>query len=265
MLFAPRSSFDRLRLSMPSIAALNIRDFATRTSPQQIKQGMSATTAWLTRLPSLDRFDCVICDNLPEILAVRPDARICAQFFWHDVIGERVTYYGKLCDALLAQHKPTVFGCQNFSMEAVRRQPGFTPVGLYECPELVKVLESRPMSQRADLLVTGGTTAVIQKSLRKVIFKLIESGPGIYERIHVDHELLPSDPPSWMIKADFSAAMFCRLRDAICRPGLGVVTDLITAGVGIYPIFEEGNREMSNNAKVIEDLGLSISFPSLLR
>ena len=54
-----------------------------------------------------------------------------------------------------------------------------------------------------------------------------------------------------MVRADFSIKMYCRLKAAVCRPGLGVVTDLLTLGVQILPVFEAENNEMCHNARVL--------------
>ena len=247
-LFAPRSSVERLQRAVPSIAGLTVSDFATRTTPERIRQGMPEAVEWLDRLPDLDGFDTVICDNLPEILALRPDATISAQFFWHDVIEGAAEDYSACCKELLDRYKPTVTGCDMFAMEVVRNQPGFIPVGLYKIPELVDAAEGASPEKRTDLLVTGGTTPVAREQFQAVIDQLIENGPEPYERIHVAPELLPERAPDWMVSADFSLDMFCRLKAAVCRPGLGILTDLITVGSEIFPLYERGNKEMQSNA-----------------
>ena len=255
-LFAPRESVERFQRAVPSTCGLTIRDFATRTTPERVKQGLPEAVEWVGQLPDLDGFDTVICDNLPEILARRPDAMISAQFFWHDVIEGAAQDYAEYCDELLAEHKPTVIGCELFAMDAVRRQPGFTPVGIYKLPELVAAAETVPPEQRTDLLVTGGTTPAARKKMGHVIDSLIEESGGAYRRVHVDPELVPDNAPDWMVSANFSIEMYCRLKDAVCRPGLGVITDLLTVGVRPVAFYENGNAEMENNAGVLEERGL---------
>ena len=250
-LFAPHASVERLQRAVPSIAGLTVSDFATQTTPDRVREGLPVVIEWLDRLPNLDGFDTVICDNLPEILARRPDAMISAQFFWHDVIEGASTDYAEYCEQLLDRHKPKVMGCELFAMDAVRRQPGFQPVGLYQIPELVAAAKATSMQQRTDLLVTGGTTPAVREQLREVINGLLQNGPGKYRRVHVDPELLPENAPGWMVRADFSIGMYCRLKAAICRPGLGVVTDLLSMGAEITPICDKGNAEMVYNSSVL--------------
>ena len=92
----------------------------------------------------------------------------------------------------------------------------------------------------------------MREQLRELISDLLQNGPGEYRRVHVDSELLPENPPNWMVGADFSVNMYCRLKAAVCRPGLGVVTDLMTVGAGITPILENGNVEMAHNSTVVK-------------
>lgn len=179
-LFAPRASVERLQRAVPSTSGLTVHDFATHTTPARIRQGIPAAVEWLEHLPNLDGFDDVICDNLPEILSRRPDATISAQFFWHDVIEGAADNYAEYCEDLLDQHKPTLIGCELFAMDAVRRQPGFNPVGLYKIPELVAAAENTPPEQRTDLLITGGTTPAVREQLQEVIDELLQKGPGKY-------------------------------------------------------------------------------------
>lgn len=253
-LFAPRASVERVQHVVPSIAGLLVEDFDTRTSPERVRRGLPEAIEWIDRLPDLDAFDTVICDNLPEILELRADAMISAQFFWHDVIERAGSDYVEYCGELLANCEPTVIGCELFSMDIVRRQPGFRPVGLYQTPELIAAVEKTRNISRNDLLVTGGSTDAVFTDLKEVIAELLRDGPGEYSRVHVDSELFPERAPDWIQKADFSTEMYCSLKAAICRPGLGVVTDLLTVGARISTVFETGNRELENNARIIDAL-----------
>ena len=212
---------------------------------------MPQAVEWLNYLPSLDSFENVICDNLPEILHVRQDAIISAQFFWHNAIEKASKDYTHFCDKLLSQHKPTIIGCEHFSMGSVVSQPGFKPVGLYKNPDLLAAAEAPTREPPTDLLVTGGTTEAVRIRMQYIINQLLKTGPESYQNVHVDPELMPYDAPTWMLKADFSNEMYCKLKAAICRPGLGVITDLITVGASIYPVYELHKLEMVHNARSI--------------
>jgi len=141
-----------------------------------------------------------------------------------------------------------------FAMDAVRTQPGFEVVGMYLIPELVAAANAAPDEQFSDLLVTGGTTPAVRERLVFLIQELLKEGPEPYLHVHVDPELLPDKAPSWMSMADFSIEMFCRINTGVCRPGLGILTDLITVGAMIFPVYEGGNLEMRHNAEMIRNI-----------
>lgn len=253
-LFAPRAYVQRLQRAIPYTTGLRVNDFSTYTSPVRFRQSLSQAVEWLERLPNLDDFETVICDNLPEILARRPDATLSAQFFWHGVINDAALEYADYCEQLLTKYKPKIIGCELFAMDAVRKQPGFKSVGLYKNPELIAATNATSQEERTDLLVTGGTTPTLRKKLQPTIKKLLNNGPGPYKYIHIDPELMPKAPPHWILPADFSISMYCKLKAAICRPGLGVITDLITVGASIYPIYESNNLEMEHNSRILETI-----------
>jgi hypothetical protein len=250
-LFAPHESVKRLVRAVPSLDGLTVYDFATRTSPEKIRSSGLQAIEWLERLPSLDVFDSVLCDNLPEILAVCPHAALSAQFFWHDVIDGVSEDYIDYCNTLLVRYKPIIIGSQPFATTSVRDQPRYRPTSLYRLPELVALAEVTPIECKTDLLVTGGTTQAVRAELAIYIANLLIMGPGKYVNVHVDPELLPESPPVWMVKADFSVDMFCKLKAAICRPGLGILTDLLTVDCQILPFYESGNSEMAHNHSVL--------------
>lgn len=255
-LFAPRASVERLQRALPSTAGLKVHDFATHTRPVRIREGLPGAVLWLDRLPDLDGFDTVICDNLPEILARRPDATLSAQFFWYDVVDGAARDYAAYCEEMLERHRPIVIGCDLFAMDVVRSQPGFQPVRLYAAPEFIAAARETRPEERTDLLVTGGTTPAVRAQLKGMIEELLREGSGPFERVHVDPELLPENAHEWMVKADFTVAMYRRLSAAICRPGLGVLTDLLTVGARPFVIYEDGNAEMQHNAEVLDVYGL---------
>lgn len=256
-LFARQSAVKRVEQAIPEVSGLSVVDFDTYTTPELIKQGLPEAIKWLDRLPRLDKFDEVISDNLPEILSIRPDAIICAQFFWHDVIQDAGKAYSDFCTNLLTEKRPTIMGCDLFAMDVVRQQPGYRPVGLYKNPALALAADNMSPGERLDLLVTGGTTSAVRPKLQKVVSELVKNGPGQFRQVHVDSSLIVERAPSWMVEATFSVDMYCRIKAAICRPGLGVVTDLLTVGAEIIPVFEGGNFEMLHNARRLEEIAQS--------
>src|SRR5262249_38332480 len=69
-----------------------------------------------------------------------------------------------------------------------------------------------------------------------------------FARAYVDASLMPSAAPDWMIPATFTAEMFASLGAALCRPSVGILTDLLLAGVRPFMFYERQNLEMRDNA-----------------
>jgi len=253
-IFAPTKSVSRLRkvIGLPFYSGIRLIDFSTNTSPLDLRTGLSTVSDWTSRLPSLEQYDKVICDNLPEILEVRPDASLSAQFFWHDAIAGESNDYKLYCERLLVSQQPLIIGHPLFSMRPVRQQPNFLPVGLFKLPALELATLQSIDSLRTDLLITGGSTNILFSRLTELVCNYTIQRPNEYQNVFVDPQLFPDNAPEWILKADFSIDMYCRIKASICRPGLGVVTDLLTVDAEIYPVYEEGNAEMAHNASVLK-------------
>ena len=253
-LFAPFASIEKLQKVIPYINGLKINNFEMLTSIKKFKTGLREATEWLDRLPSLDKYQTVVCDNQPEILTRRPDAILSAQFFWHDVTIGVSKEYSEYCEDLLTKYTPKVIGCRMFSMDAVRNLPGFKSVGLYKNPNLIDAMKANRSEGCSDLLITGGSTPILRQKLKKIIRPFLTKPSKLYKYIHVDAELLPPSKPEWIVQADFSIDMYCRLKSAICRPGLGTLTDLLTVGVVPWVVHEKDNLEMCHNARIISHI-----------
>ena len=265
VVYANSEHFSRLRIAIPEIDILQIEDLRTNTSPSLVRKGRKAATKWLESAPSFEKFDTVICDNLPEILEIRSDAVLSAQFFWHDVVEGADSGYVEYCESLIKAMSPEVMGCELFTMPSIKDLPNYRACGRYENPHLVAAGKRTNISANTELLVTGGSTPIVKEKLRWTVEQFAGNFGGRFSKIHVDAALLPDDPPDFLVPADFSVDMYSKLGAAICRPGLGVVTDLLTLGIKPYLVFEEGNREMLHNSSVLvkNNLGKVLSVEVL--
>jgi hypothetical protein len=248
-ILAPNRAVDRMRstlhLEQPAIPTI---DFSTQTSPEALRSGDRRATHWEQRLPDLDRFDHVVCDTLPEIIAIRPDAVLVAQFLWHDVIEGADRAYAERAQQLAIQAE-LIAGSLPFAMPVVRSMPGFVGVGLH--------LDRRTVRSAVvgeDLLVTGGSTPAVSDFIRRSVSMMVAHGPGHYRRVLVEQSILPDDAPSWLVAADHSTATYDTLAAALIRPGLGVVTELLARSVPMWCIFEPRNSELSHNAAALDEM-----------
>jgi len=270
-LLAPAGAVDRLRAAAPETAPqtadrapLHVVDFATATTPAGLRAGDAATVRWQRRLPPLDRFDRVVGDTLPEVLEIRPDAVLLAQFLWHDVLEGVDRDYRERASAF-ARTATLVVGSGPFAMPAVRDLPGFRAVGLYAGPADTTVRAVR--HDATALLIAGGATDALRAPLGALVADLAGSAhdthdapdapdaPGGWSRVHVDRELLPSGPPAWMTAATHTSEMYDEVGAAVVRPGLGTLTELLVRRARIACVREEGNAELAHNAAAVVRLG----------
>lgn len=272
-LLAPRAKVERVERALapdlttssdapPSGAsgtgAIALLDLATGTTPEALRAGLPGATCWVERLPDLDAFDVVVTDTLPEVLEVRPDAVLVAQFWWHDVLDDVDPGYREHVMALLAAHRGPVLGTVPFAMPAVTDLPGFVGVGLFSSAGGGSdrgMGAAPPEADRDVLLITGGSTAAVDGLLRPLVVDLRDPGPGPFREVAVDPRLLPEERPEWLVPASFTAAALDRVAAALVRPGLGIVTELLERHVPMLCVREPGNRELEHNVGAVEALG----------
>ena len=258
-LYAPTAKIDRIRHVLGDAPGLTTFDFATKTTPHNLQNGSPDSLHWPQRLPKLEFYDHVLSDTLPEILQQRSDAIILAQFFWHDVLDDAPPSYVALCEALLRDNRPTIYGSDLFTMPAVRRQPRFTPVGLYGPGR------SRPeMARNRDaLLLSPGSTQQAQKAFERLVGMLPNPRTLPFDTVYVDAGVLPPNFPDWMRESDYTSEVYSSTLAAVCRPGLGVLTDALWYGATPICLTTDNDREMMHNAEVITRQGLGYHCHSL--
>jgi len=258
-LLAPTGAVERIRHTVGGPGSeTSVVDFATATTPAALRAGETSAVLWHERLPDLDRFDRVVVDTLPEVLAVRGDAILVAQFLWHDVLEDVDETYRARAGAL-ARSASLVIGSEPFAMPAVRELPGFRPVGLH-LGRRRSVLDAsdRAPEQGSALLIAGGATEASRALLRAVVEDLVRRGPGPWSRVHVDRELVPSRSPAWLIPATHRPEMYDDVAGAVVRPGLGTLTELLARDAWVVCVREDGNAELEHNARVVERSGFGV-------
>lgn len=253
-LLAPAAAVARIRtaLELGNRTSVEVLDFATETSPAALRAALPRTTRWHERLPDLGRFDHVIVDTLPEVLELRPDAVLVAQFLWHDAL-DGIDPEVRRRTSELAGRAHLVIGSVPFVMPAVRALPGFHAVGLHVRDTL---LEPAGSGGGRDLLIAGGATDALREGLRDLVEALVRRGPGPFGAVHVDAEVMPSGAPSWLRRAEHTPAMYDALQAAVIRPGLGTLTELLARRVHVHCVREPGSTELAHNTRVVVELGV---------
>jgi len=260
-LFAPRAKFNRFVTLFGAVERLSNVDFSTGTSITALRQGDENAVLWHERLPQMESYHVVISDNLPEILHVRPDAVLSGHFFWHDALDGLPTQYFQSMESLLRKHNPLVIASELFASDRVQNCPRYTPVGLFFSEQ------PREDARNGDaLLISGGTTPALQTELQALVKEIFINKPKDFNVVYVDSSLLPAtvgvkapEYPLWVRQATYDTEMYRRIRVAICRPGIGTITDLLQHGGFPICVYERGNREVKENARRVEAAGLGLA------
>lgn len=211
---------------------------------------------WEARLhtvAALRDADRVLSDNLIQVLAVRPDASLLGSFLWSDVLegahpnDATVRRFVERERSLLEKHRPPMICVNGLTMPGVLQRTQARPVGVMADFEPIV----GPASQVALL---GGGTGVADAALATLARQLL---PGVLggERLA---QAVPGVEPF-----DFSPAGWGRVSVAVVRPGMGTLTDAITAGVPVVTLPEPENPEMVFLGQAVERLGLGRSAATL--
>lgn len=230
---------------------IEIVDFDTQTSAAKLRSGAPEALQWHRRLPEMSGFDLVLSDNLPEILEIRGDAILCGHFFWHDVLDGLPEAYVARAQALIDRHRPVVISSDIFTMPVLERNTRLLRVGLFDLAG--KVASSTP---RRNLLIACGRGGEIKDDMKRLVASLAEASAVPFDTVFVEPDLMVARPPRWMAPAALSPDMYAGLLAAICRPGIGTVTDCLIAGARVFALGEAWNREMVHNSSRIAELGL---------
>lgn len=233
--------------------------FNTDTSTHRLFGAPAEAMAWYRALPSLDAYDLVISDNLVEILHVRPDAVISGHFLWSHVFKDLPPETITSEASLLQRYQPPILAGRPFTFPQLQSYPQLVEIGLCS-------FYGQHGVQRGDeraLLISAGRGGDLSRPLGNFLNVLATRKPEAFDVVYVEpHVLRTIDAPSWLRPADYSAGMYRTLGAAICRPGIGTVTDCLQHDVRIFALSEPDNLEVIHNGDVLQALGLGESCVS---
>ncbi len=213
-------------------------------------------------IPNIDNYDLVLSDNIVEVLKIRSDAILIAQFFWHEILPKVSEEYKLKCRNILRKNSPLIFGDKYFSMIHIKSNQNYIPTGLHRLNLLNEDEDKGCKIKKNNLLISGGNTSQAYNLYSKLVQSIIEKPLQGIDMIFVDKNILPHTFPSWIKKASFNMQMYKSLIACICRPGIGTITENIHYGIKIFTLFEKNNLEMIHNDLALQKLSLGESLKS---
>ena len=254
-LFARKDGLKKFSKIYGILSNLHLIPFRTHTNPLNSK---NQSLQWLKNLPSLDGYQCVVSDNLPEILELRKDALLSGSFLWHLDLPKIDNRYKVYCESLISKYQPIHLAADFFVSEELRNCSQILPLGL-----VGKLGSNTPRANfnEGSLLISGGKNTILKAELSKFVKKLIlnEEKP-CFSKVWVDFDLLPKNYPNWISVATFDEKMYQSLSVALIRPGVGTVTDCLRNRIFILAVAEQENIEMINNITALEESNCGIGM-----
>lgn len=218
--------------------------------------------AWVDRLEqsgALDGADMVLSDNLPGVLALRPNAVLLGSFLWAPVLEAAyprepavVAYSAQECE-LLGRHTPPMLCVAGFAMPEVLQRTLAVELP-WMCPtvELAETGE-RPKDR---VVALGGATGAADACLSRAAdapdsacgWKLAVPAPWIED----------GRPQEDRVPFRYGAEEFSACAAALCRPAMGTIHECIAYGIPMACLHEPGNAEMAHNGRCVEKAGLGV-------
>ena len=94
----------------------------------------------------------------------------------------------------------------------------------------------------------------MESDFRELFRSIADTRPP-FPTVWVEPRLLPPHAPTWMRPGTFDEAQLVRLSAAVCRAGVGTLTDCLWAGARVFGVWEAGNAEIAFNAHSFEQRG----------
>jgi hypothetical protein len=193
--------------------------------------------AWMERLegvPELKRARVVISDNLAGVLAFRRDAVLAGSFLWGDVLAQahaengHVRAFAALENELLERYRPPMLCVRDVVMPAVTERTQAIAVD-WMCEEVDGPNASAPPAvPRVAVLGDAAGSLLVEAA-----HELTRSGK--YELA------LPASrigATARAVEFGHQAADYRALSAAVCRPGVGTITDCIAHGIPMVTLHE---------------------------
>ena len=248
-LFAPLESVNRLKKSITGEFP-ELRDFDSHTTINDWINGDAFV--WYKYLPDLSSYDTVVSDNLVEILLVRPDAWLMGSFFWHESLVDFNIKQKLYLRTMLTSRQSRVISSKLFSAPYISKYSSLYNVGLFSDK---KCSIKYAKKDKNVLIACGMGGGVVGQA--KLFIKLLAKEKSIpFNTVYVEPDIMPNNPPKFMIPATFTKSMYDNITVAVIRPGIGTITDSLCAGARIFTFFEEDNLEMQINSTTINNIGV---------
>jgi hypothetical protein len=256
VLYAPVSKIERLT-SLMGVTKPEMIDFQFDACHDGM---LSVDRDSLThQLSELQSYEIVVSDNVVEVLYLREDAWLSGTFLWHRALDNFPKERFTQAETILRTVQPRMISSRMFAAPYLDENVQVIPVGLYGFEGI------RRSRHCEDVLIACGTGGAITIETQEFVTSIAAGPRQIHGIVFVEPSLYRHDMPAWIKPADFTPSMYSRIKCAVIRPGIGTVTDLLSAGARVFSFYEQGNNEMSLNALRLAASGVGEDCRDIVR
>jgi hypothetical protein len=198
----------------------------------------------------------LISDNLTEVLLFRHKVLLSANFFWSDQDG-----FGcagrQITETALIHRKGAKVVCNKFFMsKKVSSLEKTIPLKFF----MNDRFRYKKYDEKSLLISFGVSGRESKEEMSDIVRQILGASYSRFVRVYLEpklFEFLDKEAVSDKFKiAQFDRNMFEDVTDAVIRPGLGTIQNLLSSGVRIFPIMIAKNHEIEFNCDVIEKIGV---------
>jgi len=218
-------------------------------------------SSYANKVKTIIKYDYIISDNLLEILKFGKKTLISSNFFWEDQgIKEEKNFSKNIIKIIKDKNVPIVTN-RYFKSKSISKLNKTKQIGFFT----TNLIEPQNKTGRNLLLSIGASGWVSPKEMSEITTQLTKKLISNYNMIYLDPRLFSFvddtilDNKKFQI-ANYNDEMYSNISDAIVRPGLSTLQNLIAVGAHIFPIKCGNSKEIEENSQIIEDLRLGKVF-----
>ena len=202
----------------------------------------------------------LISDNLLEVLYFNKKVLLSANFLWSDQhdFSIKSRYYDP---GHLIESSGVKIVCNKFFQSNTLRGIDTTiPVGFFMKDRILR----RDHIGRSLLIAFGVSGRESKGEVEDVLLQISNGNYNAFDTVYLEPQLYDcfgvTDRFSKLKRATFDREMFEHVTDAVIRPGLSTIQNLLSSGARVFPIKVANNDEIHFNASKLEEMGVGKSL-----
>lgn len=202
----------------------------------------------------------LISDNLLEVLLFNKKVLLSANFLWSDQrnFSKKSRQYEP---RHLIERSGVKIVCNKFFQSNTLKGIDTTiPVGFFMKDRILR----RDHIGRSLLIALGVSGGESQREVKDILLQISSGNYNVFETVYLEPKLYDcfgvADRFSKLQRARFDREMYEHVTDAVIRPGLSTIQNLLSSGARVFPVKVANNDEIDFNAAKLEDIGVGITL-----